>query len=415
MTFVIRRPDGSTEVTHPDGTTEITRQHDWTPQQRERYHQLADALGGQQEVIALANAWSDGDDIGGDFDAPYGDLVFSNAPAAGGDGLTPKGRAIYARLKKKMPAGRALKFAKRAQSFGGGSQHANAGQALEFAGEMNDVLDFAADYAAEDLAGRTLLRSHAAAEYRRTGDFLALAQAHLMAGSRGSGPDTAALPGEAAAASFEVRTGSRFGSNCGPADDFGRCSSAFHDLGCTHNTAAAAATGSHDSALAWRDTLKEHGRLPLADAHGRVPLNAQGDPAFPIELIEQASGQRLIGRPLFETGLPGYRREVLARQPAMVKDPADDTDPGQPFPDSTRATAAQIAREWPGLVSQRETARFPALSPAQDWAHGRMMAHPDWSGETRRTRAARVARDNPRTPVPFGEAVAGVPAPRTYG
>lgn len=140
----------------------------------------------------------------------------------------------------------------------------------------------------------------------------------------------------------------------------------------------------------------ERASRPVTDEHGRFYEDADGSPLFLNEVIEQASGQALLSRSVWNEGRAAYRPGVNLPQPAMVKDPYDRDDPSQPFSASTRAVAAQIAAQNPSLTGQRPTARFPQPSPAQSAAYSRMLAHPDFTGETSRTRAARLPRQQPR-------------------
>jgi hypothetical protein len=75
---------------------------------------------GQHRAIALATAANSSSDGPRTTDSGSDD---SGSSDSGGSvaGLNPKGVAIYKKLIKKMPAARALAFARRAQSFGGSS------------------------------------------------------------------------------------------------------------------------------------------------------------------------------------------------------------------------------------------------------------------------------------------------------
>lgn len=135
---------------------------------------------------------------------------------------------------------------------------------------------------------------------------------------------------------------------------------------------------------------------PVVDSAGeRLYEDRDGVPLLLSELLEQSAGQRLSGQSVWNNG-SGYRRDVSApRQPAMFRDPYDETDPGQPFSASTRATAAQIAAQYT-LVDEKPTARFRPLSNAASQAWSRWQGHPDFTAETMRTRAASLPRRQSR-------------------
>src|SRR5439155_15186360 len=82
---------------------------------------------------------------------------------------------------------------------------------------------------------------------------------------------------------------------CGPADDFGRCSSRFHDAACESADLAAAASGGGESSDAWRRTLLRGAQISreLDVAYGEL---GRDEPGPVNEALMQELGLSCLAR-----------------------------------------------------------------------------------------------------------------------
>ena len=260
--------------------------------------------------------------------------------------------------------------------------------------DLSNSIELAEAQAAADRHGATLARHYAYETYKVTGDFPALAAAFAEVG-----------PGQNLVAQFSGgldnstielgRLSGEYPSVCSETpDDFGRCRSQYHSLGCSHVAEAEAAYGATPEASdAWRGILSQHSDLPMQDSDGRVWEDRSGQPMRAVDHFEAATGQRQ-GEGVW-LGDRARRRELRKPAPSYSWGDPDSGTPGRPFPG--HAVAQQVIAEDARLQPPRPQPRVGRnFTQAEDMALARKLSHPDFDGETTRERNARIRAHQPR-------------------
>ena len=124
----------------------------------------------------------------------------------------------------------------------------------------------------------------------------------------------------------------RYAAACGALDDYGRCASRFHAVGCHTVTEGAAATSTAEAVTAWADTLQDMPRRPGTDAEAL----GLASPAAP-----EPWGVDDAWSDLLSSGEPGDSSRLRARLlHSMGEADAPAPEPRADLPDVTvlRAT-----------------------------------------------------------------------------
>ncbi len=272
---------------------------------------------------------------------------------------------------------------------------------LDDLSRVSAALEFSNQDAVADRASAHVAR-HLGKMAAARGDWPEAFGRYCEAGSSGHAVEMASRPGRDADAIELSRYVGDLPGICGTADEFGRCASVYHDPGCSHCFEAAASYAvSPADAEAWRGYLRERAGQPLADHHGQVAYDQHGQPMTAAAHFEALTGERQ--KEGVWLGDRSARRELISPQRRqVVGDPSADDPHGEPMPYGTRAAAAQIIAENPVLQTRRQSAVGRPFTAAENAAHARRLAHPDYSGETMRERAGRV-KAQARQPVQLSQ------------
>ena len=137
---------------------------------------------------------------------------------------------------------------------------------------------------------------------------------------------------------------------CGTSDEFGRCAEPYHSADC-----GSLATTEIAEALQESGAYADRAGEALADSSGRAWADQEGQPMNLTDHIEAATGQRLAGGSLFESGY-GHRELVSPQRQARYGDPSDPDDPGTDLPDISALTA-QLGLSDRSAAGERDRAR----------------------------------------------------------